>query len=252
MGDYQPGAIYASNGYVLAGSFSLGPGNSAHVFDPAHQQYRDILFSSLAEIRVRLVTIRPEESQPPASDIQRFRAEYGFDFVLKAGETLKAELGEPIVIHVTTDRGDATPAEAAPGLPQRRPGEPGAEPNAERTILLAPYQIGEPGQPPEEIAHVTRVAFGERARAQAAAEIEARPRRPSVAVLPAGRTSPISEMNYWSLYIIVFFTFSQLLLLGFVLTLAYKLEKLMRNVQEMSRDAGKFLRMGVNYFKSQK
>jgi len=69
---------------------------------------------------------------------------------------------------------------------------------------------------------------------------------------PPAAPSPISEMNYWSLYIIIFFTFSQLLLLGFVLTLAYKLEKLMRNVQEMSRDAGKFLRMGVNYFKSQK
>jgi hypothetical protein len=115
-------------------------------------------------------------------------------------------------------------------------------------MFLQPNQVGEPGQPVDEITYVRRVSLGEKARTQAASEIEVRTRRP----VPTTATGPISEMNYWSLYIIVFFTFSQLLLLGFVLTLAYKLERLMRNVQEMSRDAGKFLRMGVNYFKSQK
>jgi flagellar biogenesis protein FliO len=70
--------------------------------------------------------------------------------------------------------------------------------------------------------------------------------------MPGELPSPIEEMSYWSLYIIIFFTFSQLLLLGFVVSLAYRLEKLMRQVQELSQDAGKFLRMGMQFFKTQK
>jgi hypothetical protein len=60
------------------------------------------------------------------------------------------------------------------------------------------------------------------------------------------------EITYWSLYIIIIFTFTQLLLLGFVLALAYRLEKLMRQVQELSQEAGKFLRMGMTFFKTKK
>lgn len=62
----------------------------------------------------------------------------------------------------------------------------------------------------------------------------------------------VSEITTWSLYIIVFFTFSQLLLLGFVMALAYKVDKLMRQVNELSQDAGKFLRMSMQYFKTKK
>jgi len=65
-------------------------------------------------------------------------------------------------------------------------------------------------------------------------------------------SDPVSQLDYWVIRIIIIFSFTQLLLLGFVLTLAFKLERLMHQVHDVSRDAGKFLKMSMTYFKSPK
>ena len=63
---------------------------------------------------------------------------------------------------------------------------------------------------------------------------------------------PVTDLGYWSIYIIVIFSFTQLLLLGFVLVLANRIERVMHQMQDVSHDAGKFLRMSMHYFKSNK
>lgn len=60
---------------------------------------------------------------------------------------------------------------------------------------------------------------------------------------------PVTELDYWTIPIIIIFSFTQLMLLGFILALTYKLDKVARQLHEVSRDAGKFLRMSMNYFK---
>jgi len=58
-----------------------------------------------------------------------------------------------------------------------------------------------------------------------------------------------TDMSDWTIFVIILFTLSQLLLLAFVMILAYKVNKLVSRLDEVSRDAGKFVRMGMSFFK---
>ena len=55
----------------------------------------------------------------------------------------------------------------------------------------------------------------------------------------------------WFLYIIVLVTLAQLLLLSLVLVLFYKVQRLVEKLDRISADAGKFVQMGMMYFKKQ-
>jgi nitrogen fixation/metabolism regulation signal transduction histidine kinase len=55
----------------------------------------------------------------------------------------------------------------------------------------------------------------------------------------------------WFIYIIVLVTLAQLLLLTLVLVLFYKVHRLVEKLDRISTDAGKFVQMGMMYFKKQ-
>ena len=55
----------------------------------------------------------------------------------------------------------------------------------------------------------------------------------------------------WFIYIIVLVTLAQLLLLTLVLVLFYKVQRLVEKLDRISTDAGKFVQMGMMYFKKQ-
>ena len=66
--------------------------------------------------------------------------------------------------------------------------------------------------------------------------------------LPVFRTLSDQEQP-WFLYIIVLVTLAQLLLLSLVLVLFYKVQRLVEKLDRISTDAGKFVQMGMMYFK---
>jgi membrane protein insertase Oxa1/YidC/SpoIIIJ len=55
----------------------------------------------------------------------------------------------------------------------------------------------------------------------------------------------------WILSIIVVVTLVNLLLLGLVIRLFYKVQQLIEKLDRISTDAGKFVQMGMMYFKKQ-
>lgn len=55
----------------------------------------------------------------------------------------------------------------------------------------------------------------------------------------------------WFLYVIVLVTLAQLLMLSLVLVLFYKVQRLVEKLDRISTDAGKFVQMGMMYFKKQ-
>jgi len=61
-----------------------------------------------------------------------------------------------------------------------------------------------------------------------------------------------NELTDWTIYVIVLVSLSQLLLLTLVLILAYKLNKLVTRLDEVSRDAGKFVQLGMTFFKGKR
>ncbi len=55
----------------------------------------------------------------------------------------------------------------------------------------------------------------------------------------------------WFLYIIVLVTMAQLLLLILVIVLFCRVQRLVEKLDRISTDAGKFVQMGMMYFKKQ-
>ena len=54
----------------------------------------------------------------------------------------------------------------------------------------------------------------------------------------------------WFLWVIVLVTAANLLLLGLVITLFYRVQRLIEKLDRISTDAGKFVQMGMMYFKN--
>ena len=59
-----------------------------------------------------------------------------------------------------------------------------------------------------------------------------------------------SQEGPWILSIIVVVTLVNLLLLGLVIKLFYRVQRLIEKLDRISTDAGKFVQMGMMYFKS--
>jgi hypothetical protein len=60
-----------------------------------------------------------------------------------------------------------------------------------------------------------------------------------------------SQEQPWILWIIVVVTLVNLMLLGLVIKLFYQVQRLIEKLDRISTDAGKFVQMGMMYFKKQ-
>ena len=65
--------------------------------------------------------------------------------------------------------------------------------------------------------------------------------------LPGGES--LEDIPWWAIFFIVMFTFSNLLMLTLILVFATKLNKLVLKMDQISQNAGKFLQMGMTFFK---
>lgn len=59
----------------------------------------------------------------------------------------------------------------------------------------------------------------------------------------------VDEIPWFVIYTVVLMTIAMLLLLGFVMLLAYKLDKVLLKLEDISQNAGKFVQMGMSFFK---
>ena len=62
-------------------------------------------------------------------------------------------------------------------------------------------------------------------------------------------TSSLADMPWFIIYMVIMTTLAQLLLLGLVLVLAYKMNRLVAKLDQISQNAGKFVQMGMTFFK---
>ena len=67
--------------------------------------------------------------------------------------------------------------------------------------------------------------------------------------LPGLDPQSLAEESWFFIYMVIMTTLAQLLLLGLVLVLAFKMNKLVAKLDKISQDASKFLTMGMTYFK---
>jgi hypothetical protein len=58
-----------------------------------------------------------------------------------------------------------------------------------------------------------------------------------------------SDVPWWAIFLVVMLTMTQLLMLVLILVLANKLNRLVVKMDQISKNAGKFLRMGMTYFR---
>jgi len=59
----------------------------------------------------------------------------------------------------------------------------------------------------------------------------------------------LADIPWWAITLIITLTFIQLLMLTLVILLANKLSRLMAKIDGISQNAGKFLQMGMTYFR---
>jgi hypothetical protein len=266
-----------SDGTILTGGLSLTPGKKLRPFDTRGKEYVDVSLDTLREIRVT-VSNKSEEQEwrfKEAGSAQKVftgkvrpRLDFAYEFLPKDEPTLTTTLSVGVPLYILLDR---LPGSADSPAPLNNPVR----------VLLRPYVQGEMGKTFADLVYPARIVFGDDAKAEAIKEVENKGQKPvdPNGALPAGvfqltaEDEPpatreparpvwtpqeakipdrVSQMSDWTLYTILVFTFSQLLLLGFVVALAYRLSRLMREVRALSQDASKFLRMGIHYFKTQK
>ena len=57
------------------------------------------------------------------------------------------------------------------------------------------------------------------------------------------------DISWFTIYLVIVTTLTQMLLLALILVLAYKMNRLVAKLDQISQNAGKFLQMGMTYFK---
>ena len=60
---------------------------------------------------------------------------------------------------------------------------------------------------------------------------------------------PLTEMPWIFIRMLIMTTLAQILLFALVLVVVYKMNRLVAKLDQISEDAGKFLHMGMTYFK---
>jgi len=62
----------------------------------------------------------------------------------------------------------------------------------------------------------------------------------------------VSDLPWFVIYIVILMTTAILLLLALVIVVAYKLDRLHSKFDDISRNAGQFVRMGMSFFRDKK
>jgi len=70
--------------------------------------------------------------------------------------------------------------------------------------------------------------------------------------LPGLDQESLNDISWFTIYLVIMTTMAQLLLLGLILVLAYKMNRLVVKLDQISQNAGKFLQMGMTFFKKKK
>lgn len=70
-----------------------------------------------------------------------------------------------------------------------------------------------------------------------------------MSLIPGVEIEPLYELPWWVIIMVILVTVSNALLLTFVLLLAHKMNKLVIRLDQISENAGKFVQMGMTYFK---
>ncbi len=73
-----------------------------------------------------------------------------------------------------------------------------------------------------------------------------------MALLPGMDPDSLANISWFTIYLVVMTTFVVVLMLALVLLLAHKLTRLDSKLDQISRDAGKFVQMGMTFFKKAK
>lgn len=60
---------------------------------------------------------------------------------------------------------------------------------------------------------------------------------------------PVETISWFTIYLVIMITISQVLLLALILVLSHKLNHLVSKLDQISKNAGKFLQMGMTFFK---
>ena len=68
-----------------------------------------------------------------------------------------------------------------------------------------------------------------------------------MALLPGNES--LADIPWSTIYLAVMITFTNLLMLVLILVLATKLNRLVTKIDQVSQNAGKFLQMGMTFFK---
>ena len=68
-------------------------------------------------------------------------------------------------------------------------------------------------------------------------------------ILPGLDQESLNEISWFTIYLVIMITLAQLLLLALVLVLAYKMNRLVAKLDQISQNAGKFVQMGMTFFK---
>ena len=67
--------------------------------------------------------------------------------------------------------------------------------------------------------------------------------------MPPMASESLADLPDFIIYMIIMTTLAQLLLLTLVLVLAYKMNRLVAKLDQISQNAGKFVQMGMTFFK---
>jgi len=71
-------------------------------------------------------------------------------------------------------------------------------------------------------------------------------------MLAALAQESLIDLPWFVIYMVVLMTTAILLLLALVILLAHKLEKLLAKLDDISQNAGQFVKLGMNFFKDKK
>ena len=59
----------------------------------------------------------------------------------------------------------------------------------------------------------------------------------------------LADLPWFIIYMVIMTTLAQFLLLALVIVLAYKMNRLVAKLDQISQNAGKFVQMGMTFFK---
>ena len=71
-----------------------------------------------------------------------------------------------------------------------------------------------------------------------------------MAMLPGGET--VQDVPWWAIFTVIMIAFTQLLMLTLILVLSTKLNQLVGKMDQISQNAGKFVQMGMTYFRKKR